>query len=196
MEVPDEPHPQSLAPGQTDARRTVVRPISGVPVVNTDPSRYLARLRVIPGYETAVPAPPSTEVLVVGYRASFAAAPEPSTAIAHFDALTVRAVAQTATPMVLVSVEHATKRLRIRTGGGTEISWEENYFTAFGDSDTRWHLLPVTTSSDGGFIVAPGAWSASGYEAVLTRSTLAQAPFAPSVVAVHNADPHTGMHRW
>ncbi|MFE3000047.1 hypothetical protein ACFXG4_34240 [Nocardia sp. NPDC059246] len=164
--------------------------------MNADPSRYLARLRVMPGYETAVPAPPSTEVLVVGYRACFAAAPEPGTPISRFDAVTVGAAAQTATPMALISVEHATQRLRIRTGGGTEISWEENYFTAFGDSGTRWHLLPVATSSAGGFIVAHGAWSASGYEAVLTRSTLAQAPFAPSVVAVHNADPHTGAQRW
>ncbi|WP_405494693.1 hypothetical protein [Nocardia sp. NBC_00511] len=164
--------------------------------MNTDPSRYLARLRVMPGYEAAVPAPPSTEVMVVGYRACFAAAAAPGTPISRFDALTARAVDRTATPMALISVEHATQRLRIHTGGGTEISWEEYYFTAFGDSGTRWHLLPVVASSDGGFVVARGAWSASGYEAVLTRSTLTQAPFAPPVVAVHNADPHTGAQRW
>ncbi|MFE3060864.1 hypothetical protein [Nocardia sp. NPDC059236] len=164
--------------------------------MNPDPSRYLARLRVMPGYETAVPAPPSTEVLVVGYRACFAASPEPGTPISRFDALTVSTLAQTVTPMALISVEHATQRLHIRTSGGIEISWEENYFTAFGDSGTRWHVLPVVTSPDGGFMVAHGAWSASGYEAVLTRSTLAQAPFAPPVVAVHNADPHTGARRW
>ena len=163
----------------------------------TDPTRFLARLRVTPGYEHAVPAPPSTAVLVVGYRACFATAPAAGTAITSFGGvIPVPTDTGTATAMVLISVERATQRLRIRTEGGTEISWEENYSPAFGDSGTQWHLLPVEPSPQGGFVIARGAWSASGYQAVLTRSTLIQAPFAPPVVSVHNADPHTGERRW
>ncbi|MEV6096169.1 hypothetical protein [Nocardia sp. NPDC051981] len=165
--------------------------------MKTDPTRYLARLRVTPGYEKAVPAPPSVGVLIVGYRACFAAAPAAGTPIASFEATTpVQIDAGAATAMALISVERATQRLRIRTEGGTEISWEENYFSAFGDSGTQWHLLPVDPSSHGGFVIARGAWAAGGYQAVLTRSTLIQAPFAPAVVSVHNVDPHTGERRW
>ncbi|MFE3757898.1 hypothetical protein ACFXO9_26625 [Nocardia tengchongensis] len=163
----------------------------------TDPTRFVARLRVTPGYEHAVPAPPSAEVLVVGYRACFATAPDAGTAIACFeDTVPVATIVGAGTPMALISVERATQRLRIRSEGGTEVSWEENYFPAFGDSGTQWLLLPVDPSPQGGFVIARGAWSASGYQAVLTCSTLIQAPFAPPVVSVHNADPHTGERRW
>lgn len=165
--------------------------------VDTDLHNYAARLRVMPHCDNAIPEAPTGGVLVVGYRASFATAPESGTPIAAFRATSPAAtVSSTAPRMALISVERATKVLSATADGGSEIRWEENYFGAFGDSGIVWHLLPVDASPERGFVIAPGAWCASGYEAVLTRSAIAEVPFAPTVIAVHNANPHTGHTQW
>ncbi|WP_327141296.1 hypothetical protein [Nocardia sp. NBC_01327] len=163
----------------------------------TDLHSHTARLRIMPGCEDALPEAPSGGVLVVGYRASFATAPEGGTPVAAFAAISPAATATSTAPrMALISVERATRILGSRTDGSSEIRWEENYFAGFGDSGIQWHLLPVDACPERGFVIASGAWSASGYQAVLTRSVSAEVPFAPTVVAVHNANPHTGHTRW
>ncbi|MFE3058798.1 hypothetical protein [Nocardia sp. NPDC059239] len=153
---------------------------------------YSARLRVDPRYVEVVSAPPVTGILVVGYRACFATAPKPSTPVAAFPTITqATTTAITAPPMALVSVERATQIIRDH-----ETHWEEDYFGGFGDSGIDWCLIPVDPTFDGGFVVAEGWWAAGGYQAVLTRSVIANAPTAPTVVAVHNAHPSTGRKRW
>ncbi|MCU1645445.1 MAG: hypothetical protein JWN03_5720 [Nocardia sp.] len=163
----------------------------------TDPHSHTARLRIVPGCEDALPEAPSGGVLVVGYRVSFATAPEGGTPVAAFAAISTAATATSTAPrMALISVERATRIHSRNADGNSEIRWEENHFTGFGDSGIQWHLLPVDACPERGFVIASGAWSASGYQAVLTRSVSAEVPFAPTVVAVHNANPHTGHTRW
>ncbi|MRH91560.1 hypothetical protein GFY24_29670 [Nocardia sp. SYP-A9097] len=161
-----------------------------------DLNNYTARLRTHHHRELA-PQPPAAVVLVVGYRACFAAAPKPGTPVIAFAAITAATTTAVAAPMMaLISVENATQVVRVRSDGSSEIDWEEDPFEIFGHSGIRWCLMPVQSAPGGRFVIAPGSWVAGRYQAVLTRSTLSHAPTAPTVVAVHNADPHTGHTRW
>lgn len=158
--------------------------------MNGDLNSYSARLRVDPRYVEVVSAPPASSVLVVGYRACFATAPKPGTPVAAFPAITSASTTTTvaAPPMALVSIERAAQIIRDR-----EIHWEEGHF---GVSGVHWCLIPVDPTVDSRFVIAEGWWAAGGYQAVLTRSVIANAPTAPTVVAVHNAHPSTGRKKW
>ncbi|MEU1204642.1 hypothetical protein [Nocardia sp. NPDC005825] len=165
--------------------------------MNGDLNSYIARLRVDPRYQEVVPQPPATRALIVGYRACFATAPTPGTPVATFPAISSSAATSFPAPkLALISIERATQVVRVRPDGTRETRWEEDYFPAFGDSGIQWCLLPVDPSPDGQFVIAEGWWAATGYQAVLTRSTIANAPSAPTVVAVHNTNPRTGGKRW
>ncbi|MFE3230130.1 hypothetical protein [Nocardia sp. NPDC059228] len=160
--------------------------------MNGELNSYCARLRVGPRYVEVVSAPPASSVLVVGYRACFATAPKPGTPVAAFPAITpATTTTDAAPPMALVSIERATQIIRDR-----ESYWEEGYFGIFGDSGVHWCLIPVDPTVDSRFVIAEGWWAAGGYQAVLTRSVIANAPTAPTVVAVHNAHPSTGRKKW
>ncbi|WP_433566879.1 hypothetical protein ACQP1O_17825 [Nocardia sp. CA-151230] len=165
--------------------------------MNPDPNSYIARLRIDPRYQQVAPQPPTARALVVGYRACFATDPKPATPVAAFAAITPPAATTVTAPcMALISVERATQVVRVRPDGSREIGWEDDYFPIVGDPGIRWCLLPVDLSPEGRFVIADGGWAAGGYQAVLTRSTIAHAPTAPTVVAVHNTDPRTGHTRW
>lgn len=164
--------------------------------MNADLHPYTARLRVMPGVRSAPADPPSGAVLAVGYRASFATPPAPGTQVALFPTLDPAAIATSNTPwMALISVEQATQLDPTDTEGG-DIAWEALYFTDRGHTGIKWHLVPVDPEPERRFVIAPGAWRPSGYQAVLTRSLIAEVPFAPIVVAVHNTNSHTGHTRW
>ncbi|MFB8005229.1 hypothetical protein [Nocardia sp. NPDC056000] len=158
---------------------------------------HAARLRVHPRHRGTAPAPPAAEVVVIGYRARFATAPPAGAVVKSFTDITPTTTATSPVPcMALVSIEPATQVVRLRDDGTSEISWEEHDLGLLGVTGIRWCLMPVELSSTGRFVIADGTWAAGGYEAILARSTIANAPTAPIVVPVHNLNPRTGRHRW
>ncbi|MFE3001375.1 hypothetical protein ACFXG4_41115 [Nocardia sp. NPDC059246] len=165
--------------------------------MNSDLDTHIARVRVDPCNQEALPPPAVAGVLVVGYRASFHDRPTAGTRITAFPRVAAAALHRPSIPtMALVSVEPATRVVRVCPDGRHETGWSEDLFPEFVGWRIRWSLLPVDADFAGGFVIAEGSWAAGGYQAVLTRSALDDAPGAPTIVAIHNTNPWTGRSRW
>ncbi|WP_433664753.1 hypothetical protein ACQPW1_22940 [Nocardia sp. CA-128927] len=165
--------------------------------MNTDLTRYCARIRLDPRYERDLPAGARTveHVVIAGYRAAFAAEPRPATVLAPFPGLDLaQAYAEHLPVMALVRVEHATRVVITDDDGTTRISWEED---TFGHSPSRisWYLAPATLNRERRCVLAEGRWRAGGRQGVLPRSVTTLAPGVPTVVDLHDHDPHSGT-RW
>lgn len=159
-----------------------------------DTSGYLARVRLDPEYQPYLPASalPAEPVLVVGYRAAFATAPLPGTPLTAFPGTVPAATRQRHPVMGLVRVEYATEVVTTSEDGTSHTQWEENLFAGF-PSGISWYLVPAEpVPATGRWAIASGSWAASGRQAVLPCPVTTGVPGAPTVVAIHDHDPHTG----
>lgn len=99
--------------------------------------------------------------------------------------------------MALVSVEPDSEVLVVHADGHTDTAWNEEHLPKVDLQGIRWSLLPIDIDPvDGSFVIAEGAWTSGGYQAVLTRSTREAAPGAPVTVDIHNTNPRIGRTRW
>ncbi|MFX0573750.1 hypothetical protein [Nocardia nepalensis] len=162
--------------------------------MGTDLSCFSARIRVDPYHAPYLPdGGRLLSMLVVGYHAAFATGPRPGTPIAVFDRLPNRTLVQGTAALALVRVEYATEITTVAPDGGSEISWAPDPF-GIGLPEFGWRLVPAQPTG-GRWVIAHGCWAAGGRQGVLPRSLTTQVPGAPTVVTVHDHDPHTG-NRW
>ncbi|WP_109529295.1 MULTISPECIES: hypothetical protein [Nocardia] len=161
--------------------------------MSVDLSSYTARLRLDPHYAAYLPDDDRMpmSMLVVGYHAAFATGPRPGTPVADFDGLP--SLAENTVGLALVRIEYATQITTIIPDGGSETSWARDPF-GIGLPEFGWRLVP-TQHRDGRWVIASGSWAAGARQAVLPRSVTIQVPGTPTVVGVHDRDPHTG-NRW
>ncbi|WP_157978695.1 MULTISPECIES: hypothetical protein [Nocardia] len=151
--------------------------------------RYTARLRADPRYAPYLPEiDASGSVLVVGYYAAFAITPRPGTPIAAFDGIPAQ---HAGLVMALIRVENAGASPRTDPDGIPR--WEVDPF-GIGLPEFGWYLSPAEHTGSR-WVLAAGWWAAGGRQAVLARTLSTVVPGAPTVVAVHDHDPHTGR-RW
>ncbi|MFX0575092.1 hypothetical protein [Nocardia nepalensis] len=169
--------------------------------MNTDLHAYTARLRIDPRYDyhlRACDQASSVEfggILVAGYHAAFGTHPHPATVVGMFPGVDIAAARSEQLPMMaLVRVEHATQVITPHDDGTNRIHWEPSIFDQL-PTGFSWYLAPVDIDVARGAVIADGRWSAGGRQAVLPRSVTVHAPGAPTVVDVHDQDPHTGR-RW
>ncbi|MEV0027829.1 hypothetical protein [Nocardia sp. NPDC050793] len=162
-----------------------------------DLARYLARVQLDPNHqrylrEEALPGGP---VLIVGHHAAFATSPRPGTPIAVFPGIEPATPATDYPILALVRVEHATGVITVADDGTSRIHWEENVFPGL-PTGISWYLRPAELDpATGRWVLAAGRWAAGGCHAQLPRSVTTQVPGAPSSVAIHDQDSHTGR-RW
>ncbi|WP_433621026.1 hypothetical protein [Nocardia sp. CA-120079] len=157
-------------------------------------SSYSARIWVYPRYAPYLPeSGQALSMLVVGYHAAFATGPRPDTPIGVFDGLPTRTLMRGSAALALVRVEYATEITTVTPDGGSEISWAPDPF-GLEWPEFGWRLVPAQRT-DSRWVIAHGCWAAGGRQGVLPRSLTTQVPGAPTVVTVHDHDPHTG-NRW
>jgi hypothetical protein len=159
-----------------------------------DLSPYTARIRVDPHYAPYPPdSGPLPSMLVVGYHAAFATGPRPGIPIAVFDGLPARILVEGIAALALVRVEYATEITTVGPDGVSEIGWASDPF-GIGLPEFGWRLVPAQRTG-GRWVIAQGCWAAGGRQGVLPRSLTTQVPGAPTVVSIHDHNPHTG-NRW
>ncbi|MFI6958612.1 hypothetical protein ACIBJI_34740 [Nocardia sp. NPDC050408] len=169
--------------------------------MNTDLHAYTARLRVAPRYDHHLRACDPAHsvgfsgVVVAGYHAAFGMHPHSATVVGMFPGVDVAAARGERLPvMALVRVEHATQVITPHGDGTSRTHWENSPFDQL-PTGFSWYLAPTDIDVAGRCVIADRCWSAGGRQAVLPRSVTMHAPGAPTVVDVHDHDPHTGR-RW
>ncbi|MEV4233558.1 hypothetical protein AB0J47_00060 [Nocardia sp. NPDC049737] len=159
-----------------------------------DLSRYTARIRLDPHYAPYLPDNGSLpSMLLAGYHAAFATGPRPGPPIAAFDHPPTYPIVEGTAALALVRIEYATQITTLTPDGDNEIGWASDPF-GIGLPEFGWRLIPAQHTG-GRWLIAHGTWAAGGRQGVLPRSVTTQVPGAPTVVAVHDHDPHTG-NRW
>ncbi|MFI6041905.1 hypothetical protein ACIA8C_09740 [Nocardia sp. NPDC051321] len=167
------------------------------PAVNADLTRYCARIRHDPRYERDLLDNVRTvdHVVIAGYHAAFAVEPRPATVLTPFSGLDLaQAYAEHLPVMALVRVEHATRVVITNDDGTSRTGWQDDTF-GFLPTGISWYLAPTTLDHERRCVIAGGRWRGGGRQGVLSRSVTTHAPGVPTVVDLHDHDPHSGT-RW
>ncbi|MFE9575370.1 hypothetical protein ACFYO1_03210 [Nocardia sp. NPDC006044] len=165
--------------------------------MNTELTRYVARIRPDPGYERdLIDAGRTIEhVVIAGYHAAFATEPGAATVLTVFPGLELaQAYAEHGAVMALVRVEHATQVVITDADGTSRIEWQDDTFGP-PPSGISWYLAPTTLDHDHRCVIAEGRWRAGGRQGVLPRSVTTLVPGVPTVVDLRDHDPQSGT-RW
>lgn len=158
---------------------------------------YTARTRIHPDYAPHLPTSElgAEHVVIAGYHAAFATAPAPDTDVAVFPGFDLATARAGTTPvMALIRIEYATQVLTPGPHNTRRIHWEEGIFNA-AITGMHWYLTPTVLNRARRCAIAAGWWAAGGRQAVLPRSVTDLVPGVPTVIDIHDHDPHTG-NRW
>ncbi|MGW6729621.1 hypothetical protein ACWF9G_27285 [Nocardia sp. NPDC055029] len=144
-----------------------------------DPSRWTARVH---------PVLAATEVVIVGWHSAFASPPAAGTKFAVFPE-TMGIDFGRRPVMGLVRVEHAALTHTMRDGIAIP-QWVPDPFRTGLDA-VSWRVMPAEPDGES-WVIAGGAWTYSGHDAVLPATVVDAALSPPPLVRVYGHNPHTG----